>query len=58
MSLNVVRKVVLCMTISWVGFDSFPDLRINYPTFIRHIESDGKVTDNKDLTKHDECDII
>ena len=29
MSLNVVRKVVLCMTISWVGFDSFPDHRIN-----------------------------
>ena len=29
MSLNVVRKVVLCMTIGWVRFDSFPDLRIN-----------------------------
>ena len=33
MSLNAVRKVVLCMTISWVRFDSFPDLRISamYP---------------------------
>ena len=29
MSLNVDRKVVLCMTIGWVRFDSFPDLRIN-----------------------------
>jgi len=28
MSLSVVRKVVLCMTIGWVRFDSFPDLRI------------------------------
>jgi len=36
MSLNVVRKVVLCMTIGWVRFDSFPDYRINamYPLVV------------------------